>query len=95
LIEWIIGKLNCRSGIHDWSPEDLNEVTQGHMEAGDEATLRCARCNKQVVTIEKLPDGSIKWTAHVKEAIIYEVSPDYINKHGKSHDFNKFQEDNK
>lgn len=93
LIKWIVGKIDCYMGMHEWSPEDLNEFTPD-MDIGDEATIRCKRCNTRIVTIEKRRDD-MKWTPHVKEAIIYEVNPDYVNKHGKSHDFNKFQEENK
>jgi len=25
MLKWLIGKIDCFSGIHDWSPEDLNE----------------------------------------------------------------------
>jgi len=94
MLKWLIGKIDCYSGIHDWSPEDFNEFTKG-MDIGDEVTLRCHRCNTQVVTIEKKPNGDLKWTPHVKEAEIYEVNPEYTRKLGQKHDFSKFQEDNK
>jgi len=94
MLKWLIGKIDCYSGIHDWSPEDLNEFTGG-MEIGDEATIRCKKCNKQIVTIQKKPNGDMKWTPHVKEAVIYEVDPKYTKQHGQKYDFDKFQEDNK
>lgn len=94
MLGWLIGKINCRSGIHDWSPEQFNEYMED-MDAGDEATLRCKRCNRRVVTIEKLSDGSLKWNPHVKEAVIYEVNPEYVKKQGQKYDLNKFREDNK
>jgi len=82
------------SGIHEWSPEDFNEFTP-NMDVGDEATIRCKRCNTQIVTIEKKTNGDMKWTPHVKEAIIYEVNPEYTRKHGQRYDLGKFQEENK
>jgi len=95
MLKWIIGKIDCYMGVHDWSPEDLNEFTKGGMDIGDEATIRCKRCDTQVVTIEKLPNGSMKWNAHVKEAVIYEVNPEYTKQHGQKYDLDKFREDNK
>jgi len=95
MLGWLIDKINCRSGIHDWSPEDLNEFTQGGMDVGDEATIRCKKCNTQIVTVEKLSNGDMRWNAHVKEAVIYEVNPEYTKQHGQKYDLDKFREDNK
>lgn len=95
MLGWIVGKIDCLSGIHDWSPEDLNEFTKGGMNVGDEATIRCKRCNRQIVTIEQRADGAMKWTAHVKEAVIYELTDEYKRKQGQKHDLDKFREDNK
>jgi len=94
MFDWFIGKIDCLSGSHDWSPDEFNEV-MGHMDTGDEATLRCKRCNKQIVTIEKLPNGDLKWSAHVKEAITYELSDEYKKERGMKDDISKFREDNK
>lgn len=95
MLGWLIDKINCRSGIHDWSPEDLNEFTP-HMEVGDEATIRCKKCNTQIVTIEKLPHkGGMRWIPHVKEAVMYEVNPEYTRKQGQKYDLDKFREENK
>ncbi len=89
LSEWI-----CRiKGTHEWSPEDFNEFTMD-MDIGDEAVLRCKRCNIKIVTIEKRRDD-LKWTPHVKEAVIYEVNPEYTKQHGQKYDLDKFREDNK
>jgi len=93
MLKWLMGKIDCYSGNHDWSPEDLNEFTP-RMDIGDEATIRCHRCNKQIVTVEKRAED-MKWTPHVKEAEIYEVNPEYTKQHGQKYDFDKFQEANK
>ena len=94
MLKWLVGKIDCYSGNHDWSPEDFNEFTP-RMDTGDEATIRCHRCNKQIVTIEKKSNGDMKWTPHVKEAVIYEVNPEYTRKQGQRFDLDKFREDNK
>lgn len=94
MLKWFIGKIDCLSGVHDWSPEDLNEFTP-HMETGDEATIRCHRCNRQIVTVRKKANGDMKWIPHVKEAVIYEVNPEFTRTEGQKYDFDKFQEDNK
>jgi len=94
MLRWIIGKIDCLLGSHDWTPEDFNEF-MSRMGVGDEATIRCHRCNKQVVTVEKKADGSMKWTAHIKEAILYELSDEYKRAKGMEHDVDKFREDNK
>ncbi len=97
----VLGKLICRiNGSHVWSPEDFNEFTMD-MDIGDEATLRCKRCNIKIVTIEKRRDD-LKWTPHVKEAVLYELtdeakkklSTDNLKKGGKTN-LDKFQEANK
>ena len=92
-IKTMLGRLICRLTDHVWDMEDLNEVTPD-MEIGDEAVLRCRRCNTVVVSIEKTRDG-ITWNAHYSGAVLYEVNPEYTRKQGQKHDFNKFQEDNK
>jgi len=95
MFKWLIDKIDCLTGVHDWSPEDLNEFTS-NMDVGDEVTIRCKRCNIQIVTVEKLPnDKGLKWIPHVKEATIYEVHPDFTKEHGQKYDLSKFQEDNK
>lgn len=94
MFDWITGKIDCLLGTHDWSPDEFNDI-MGNMDTGDEATLRCARCHKQIVTIERLPTGGLKWKAHVKEAVLYDLSDDYKKNVGMKHELDKFQEDNK
>ena len=94
MFKWISGKIDCLAGVHDWSPEDFNEV-MNHMDAGDEASLRCHRCNKQIVTVEKLSNGDLKWIAHVEEAKIYELSDEYKKERGMKQDIDRFRENNK
>ncbi len=89
----MLGNIICRLTSHAWDPEDINEVTY-NMELGDEATLRCARCNKQIVTVEKSSSG-LKWIPHDDEAILYDLTDEYKIKHGMKTDINKFREANK
>ncbi len=90
----MLGRLICRLTDHVWDPEDLNEVTE-HMDVGDEAVLRCRRCNTIVVSVEKLRDGNVKWNAHYAGAVLYEVTDKYKREVGQKHDINKFREENK
>jgi len=94
MLDWITGKINCLLGTHDWSPDEFNDIMD-KMDTGDEATLRCAKCNKQIVTIERLSTGGLKWKAHVKEAVLYDLSEDYKKNVGMKHEIDKFREDNK
>lgn len=95
----MLGKLICRlNGSHEWSPEDFNEFTMD-MDVGDEAILRCKRCNVKIVTIEKRKND-LKWTPHVEEAVLYEVTDkgkkllDTENlKEGAKKNLDKFQEE--
>ncbi len=89
----MFGGLLFKLTDHIWNMEDFNEVTPD-MEIGDEAVLRCRRCNMVVVSIEKTSKG-ITWNAHYDGAVLYEVNPEYNRKQGQKHDFDKFQEDNK
>lgn len=89
----MLGRFICKLSDHVWSPEDLNEVTPD-MEIGDEAVLRCRRCNMVVVSIEKTRKGMI-WNAHYDGAVLYELSPKYKRDKGMKDDLDKFQEDNK
>ncbi len=90
----MLGRIICKFTDHVWDPEDLNEVTE-HMEVGDEAVLRCKRCNAMVVSIEKLRDGNVKWNAHYDGAVLYDLSDEYKKEKGMNHDIDKFREDNK
>ena len=94
MLRWIIGKIDCLLGTHDWSPDEFNDIMP-NMDKGDEATLRCARCGTQIVTIEKLPNGGLKWSPHVKEAVLYELSDEYKRSKGIKHNIARFREDNK
>jgi len=92
----MLSSLICKLISHIWDPEDLNEVLE-HMELGDEATLRCERCNKQLVTVEKTRIG-LKWTPHDIETQLYEVTPkgkEVLMKQGLKKDIDKFREENK
>ena len=89
----MLGRIICKFTDHVWDPEDLNEVTPD-MEIGDEAVLRCSRCNVVVVSIEKTRKG-VEWTAHYPGAVLYEVTDKYKTERGMKHDLGKFQEDNK
>lgn len=93
----MLGSFFCRFKGHDWNPEDFNEFTTD-MDVGDEAILRCKRCNIKIVTIEKR-QNDLKWTPHIEEATLYEVTDkgkkllDTENlKEGAKKDFDKFQE---
>lgn len=91
----MLGRIRCLKG-HDWSPEDYNKAKDedGH-QIGEEIFIRCHRCKKVIVGIEKMPDGGIKWNAYNDEAVLYEVNPEYIKREGATQDIKKFQEDNK
>lgn len=89
----MLGRLICRLTDHVWDMEDLNEVTPD-MEIGDEAILRCRRCNMVVVSIEKTRKG-ITWNAHYDGAILYDLSDEYKKERGMKDELNRFQEDNK
>ncbi len=90
----MLGRLICRFTDHVWDPEDLNEIT-GHMDVGDEAILRCRRCNTIVVSIEKLIDGNVRWNAHYDGAKLYDLTDEYKKERGMKDDINKFREENK
>jgi len=90
----MLGSLICRFTDHVWDPEDLNEIT-GHMDVGDEAILRCRRCNTIVVSIEKLRDGNIRWNAHYDGAKLYDLTDEYKKERGMKDEIDKFREDNK
>ena len=89
----MLGRLICRLTDHVWDMEDLNEVTPD-MEIGDEAILRCSRCNMVVVSIEKTRKG-ITLNAHYSGAVLYDLSDEYKKERGMKDDLGKFQEDNK
>jgi len=89
----MLGRLICKLTDHVWDMEDLNEVAPD-MEIGDEAVLRCRRCNMVVVSIEKTRKG-MTWNAHYDGAVLYEVTDKYKREKGMKHDINKFRDDNK
>lgn len=93
-VKSMLGRLICRLTDHVWDAEDLNEVTD-HMEVGDEAILRCRRCNTIVVSIEKLRDGNVKWNAHYEGAKLYDLTDEYKREVGMKQDIDKFRDDNK
>ena len=92
--------LLCKIKGHDWSPEDYNELGKD-MDVGDEVLIRCKKCNTKIVTIEKR-QNDLKWTPHVEEAVLYELSDEAkkklstadLKKGGKTN-LDKFQEANK
>ena len=93
----MLSSLICKLTSHDWTPEDFNEFIP-RMDVGDEATIRCHRCNKQIVTIEKKADGGMKWTAHDPESVLYELTPKgkrEMMKYGIKKNIDKFREENK
>ena len=96
----MLTSLICKLTSHQWDLEDLNEVLE-HMELGDEATVRCRRCNKQMVTVEKTKMG-LKWQPHDKESVLYELTPQgkkafstEMLRRGAEKDLDKFREENK
>lgn len=96
----MLTSLICKLTSHKWELEDLNEVLE-HMDLGDEATLRCERCNKQIVTVEKTTMG-LKWQPHDKESVLYELTPKgkkafstEMLRRGANKDLDKFREENK
>jgi len=91
----------CRLTEHLWSPEDFNEYTT-KMDIGDEATTKCRRCGIRMSTIEKMPDGSLKWTAHHPDAVLYELTDEGKKlldsehlKRGMQTDLDQFREEYK
>ena len=92
----MFGIIKCLISGHDWNVNDYNEkVKQYSHKIGEEVFIKCRRCKGDMVGIEKLSDGGIKWNAYDKEAILYEVNPDYIKREGSNHGIEKFREDNK
>ncbi len=92
----MLTSLICKLTSHKWEIEDLNEVLE-HMDLGDEATLRCERCNKQMVTVEKTRVG-YKWQPHDKESVLYELTDKgkrEAMKYGIKKNIDKFREENK
>ncbi len=92
----MLSSLICKLTSHEWSPDDLNEVLE-HMDLGDEATVRCRRCGKQMVTVEKTEIG-LKWESHDEESVLYELTDKgkrEMMKHGINKNIEKFREENK
>lgn len=89
----MLGRLICRLTDHVWDAEDFNEITP-EMEYGDEAVLRCRRCNMVVVSIEKTREG-LKWNAHYDGAKLYDLTDEYKKERGMKQDIDKFRDDNK
>jgi len=92
----MFGKVRCLFSTHDWNEEDYNkEIEENGHEVGEEIFIRCHRCKKVIVGIEKTPDGGIKWNSYDEESILWDISPEYIKREGATQDINRFQEDNK
>ena len=89
-------RIECLLIPHDWEIEDYSkEVKENGHEVGEEIFIRCHRCKKVIMGIEKLHNGGIKWNAYDKEAIWYDINPEYIRKKGAKHNIERFREENK
>lgn len=92
----MFGKIECLFGCHDWDLEDYNkEAKENGHEIGEEIFIRCHRCKKVIMGIEKLPHSELKWNAYDKEALWYDLNPEYIQKEGSKQGIEKFREENK
>ena len=88
--------VKCLLNGHEWSPDDYEEeATNEEHEIGEEIFIRCHRCKNVMAGVEQMADGSLKWNAYDKSAIMYDLTPEYINSEGANHDIEKFREDNK
>lgn len=92
----MFGKAECLFSAHDWHTEDYDEeVNENGHEIGEEIFIRCHRCKKVMMGIEKLSNNTLKWNAYDKQAILYDINPEYLKKQDPKQGIEKFREENK